>query len=155
MSKVIFGTIWLAFTSFITFIMYGNKDGSITINGQEVGQEAFAQILWPKLLLGCFFAMGLWILISGIIKLFRNMQTKILGRETYGLILDILHTDTYVNGRPEWKAEILVATEHNGTEMFTEIIGFNPMKYQPGKYVLLKHYKKDINLIKTVLPHSI
>lgn len=155
MFKMIFGSVWLLFTSFIAYVAYGGNSSSISVNGQQVSQEQFNRMVGPKIFLGIFIAVGLWLFISGVITVFRNHQTNTKGRETYGVILAVMQTGCYVNNRAEYKAEVLTVLENNTVETFEEIIGFSFFKYKPGNYVLLKHYKTDINIVKVINPNEI
>lgn len=150
MFKLIFGLIWTAFSVFIAFMMYGNVAGTITVNGEVVSQAEFNSMLWPKLFIGLFIIVGLILCFSGIKEIFTNMQTNKLGVETYGVIIDLRPSGSYVNGKPELKAEVAVYINDYNIESYEEIIGFDRLKYKPGDYVKVKHHNKDINIIEKI-----
>jgi len=74
-------------------------------------------------------------------------MTSMKGSEISGVVVDIMETGSYANGRPELKAAIVAILPDRTTKMFYEIIGFNYRKYRMGECVKLKHYKNDVNII--------
>lgn len=153
MNKLKVGIIWLLITGFVIFAMYGGlgPGGTLTVNGEIVTQEQFNALLWPKIFFGLFLLIGLWMLFSGVKEQIIKTKTDIHGKESYGLITDIIPTGTYVRGRPELKADILVVTEDNQIKTFTKIIGFHPIRYSVGTYVSVKCYGNNINIVNPVL----
>lgn len=148
MFKLIFGLIWTAISSLVAFMMYANKGGTIEVNGEVVSQAEFNSMLFPKLFIGLFIFIGLFMIFSGLKEIFTNIQTNKLGVETYGIVTDIRPTGSYVNGKPELKAEVLVYIDDYNIETYEEIIGFDRMKYKIGDYVKVKHHNKDINIVE-------
>lgn len=146
MFELIFGIIWTAITALITFGFYGTA-GDVTVNGNLVSHEEFSAMLWPKLFLGIFWVVGIFILFRGIRKIIRDTSTNIKGEECFGKVCNIYNSGTYVNNRPELKADILVYIPSiQETKILSEVIGFNMYKYRIGSCLKLKYYNDDINL---------
>lgn len=150
MFELIFGIVWTAITAFITFGLYGFP-GDVSTNTNIVSQEEFSSALLPKFFLGMFWAVGIFILFRGIIKIIKDISTNIKGEECFGKVYNIYNSGTYVNGRPELKADILVYIQSlQDTMIVSEIIGFNIGKYRIGSYVKLKYYNGDINFERII-----
>ena len=144
MFQLIFGIIWTAFSVFMAFSMY-NSEGSIQVNGRPVSQEEFNQMLFPKIFIGIFILIGVIFMCIGLKKIITNILTHTVGEEAHGLVIRVYPSGTRVNGRPELKADVLVVVD-NLVNRYSEIIGFDWNKYRAGDFVLIKHYKKDINI---------
>ena len=143
MFELIFGIIWTIITAFITFAFYGTT-GDVTVNGSLVSHEEFSAMLWPKLFFGIFWLVGFFMLFRGLRKIIRDTSTNIKGEECFGKVCDIYNSGSYVNGRPELKADILVYIDSiQETKIVSEIIGFNMYKYRIGSYVKLKYKLKE------------
>ena len=148
MSHLIFGIVWTVISGFVAVIMYSG-DAAVRVNGEFVSQEVFNEMLWPKLFIGLFLSIGIAMILVGLKKILTNLLTKIKGVETYGLVIDIARSGTYVNGRPELMAFILVPV-NDEVNRYSEIIGFDWNRYRVGDFVLVKHYKNDVNIIRRV-----
>ena len=148
MFELIFGLIWTAFTSLFLFLMYGIPSMNYTVNGNSVTREEFHSMLGPKLFIGMFLGIGIFLIIHGARKVIRNMQTKVNGEECFGRVLAIAKTGTYINERPVYKAQVLLISNVEGTDYtIWEEIGFNPRRFQIGEYIKVLYYKGDINFI--------
>lgn len=148
MFHLFFGIVWTAISIFIAFIMY-NTNGTIEVNGRPVSHAEFEAMLWPKLFIGLFVLIGIIFICVGLKKIITNIITNTRGTETYGLVIDVRPSGTTVNGRPQLMADILIVVDGR-TERYSEIVGFDWNKYRTGDFTLLKHYKKDVNLIRRV-----
>ena len=146
MFELIFGLFWTGVTAIVTLAMYAGS-GNISVNGQPVSQAEFNAMLWPKLFLGFFWIIGLFMLFLGIKKLLVNMKTSVKGIKTYGVVLDILETNCSSNGRPQLKAEVMVVMPDKTTRRFQEVIGFDYNKYRIGEALLVKQCDNDINIL--------
>lgn len=148
MFEIIFGSIWTLMVAIMTFLFYFAPEAAIRVNGEEVSQEVFSAMLGPKILFAIFWAIGLFMLFSGLKKVIKNAFTNTNGEPCFGRICDIYKSGAYVNGIPELKADILVYIPSiNETQVISEIIGFDSFKYPKGSYVQLKYYNGDINFI--------
>ena len=146
MFELIFGIMWTAITALITFFFYGTT-GDISVNGNWGSHEEFSSMLWPKIFFGIFWAVGIFMLVKGIRKIIRDTSTNLKGEECFGKVCNIYNSGSYVNGKPELKADILVYINSiQETKMLSEVIGFDMYKYRIGSYVKLKYYNDDINL---------
>ncbi len=146
MFELIFGIIWIAITALLTFGFYGTT-GDVSVNGNLVSHEEFSAMLFPKIFFGIFWAVGIFMLFKGIIKIIRDTSTSVKGEECFGKICNIYNSGAYINGRPELKADILVyISSTQETQIVSETIGFNMYKYRTGSYVKLKYYNGDINV---------
>ena len=154
MFQVIFGLFWLLFTAFFTFISYAGGT-TISVNGQIVSQEEFNAMLFPKIFLGIFWAIGIIMIIWGLKKIIRNYKTDTYGEVCYGKIINIFNSGTYVNNIPELKARVSVYIESLGTlEEIEEVIGLaTKKKYNIGDYIEGKYYNGDIN-IESYIPET-
>lgn len=148
MFHLFFGIIWTAISVFIAFIMYSGG-GNITVNGRPVSHAEFEAMLGPKLFIGLFILIGVIFICVGLKKIITNIITNTRGTETYGLVIGVRPSGTTVNGRPQLMADILIVVDGR-TERYSEIVGFDWNKYRTGDFALLKHYKKDVNLIRRV-----
>ncbi len=147
MFKFLFGLAW---TAFITpmFIM------CLVVPGEQRGGVDMNLFLFSVFIL--FEAIGLYMLISGLRKIIKDIKTKIYGIRSYGIVSDIQVTGAYVNGKPEYKAILdFVNPETNQLETIEEIIGFNYNKYPIDSYVQCKYYQGDINLEDRVSENEI
>lgn len=150
MFEVVFGIIWTIFTAFFTWGFYGTN-GNVTVNGHLVSHEEFSDMLWPKIFISIFWIAGLFILLRGLKKVIRNVSTDAKGEVCFGKICDVYNSGTYVNGRPELKADVLVYIPSiQETKIISEIIGFDRYKYRNGPYVRLKYYNGDINFEEVI-----
>lgn len=146
MFELVFGLMWTAITAIVTFGFYGTT-GDVYVNGTPVSHEAFSEMLGPKLFLGLFWVVGLFMIGWGLTKIIKNTLTKVKGEECYGRITNVYKSGAYVNDRPELKADFLVYMPSiQDTQILSETIGFNRYKYPIGSYVRLKHYNGDINI---------
>ena len=87
------------------------------------------------------------------------MATSAVGKEAYGVILDIHPNGCSVNGRPQLVADVLVALDKYSVNRYTEVIGFDWNKYEVGQYLEVKHHKNDINILgeahKAQIPYDV
>lgn len=156
MFEIIFGTIWLFVTGICTFAFYSGGAGTITVNGQVVSQQEFNGMLFPKIFMGVFWAVGIIVIAIGIRKIIRNAQTEKFGEICYGRITGIRRTGASVNGVPELKAIVMVYIESLGTtQEVEEVIGLaTKRKYNVGDYIEGKYYNGDIN-IDSYIPENV
>ena len=156
MFEIVFAIIWLFITGICTFAFYSGEAGTITVNGQLVSQEEFNLMLGPKIFMGIFWVIGIFILILGLKKIIKNAQTYELGEDCYGRIVDIKRTGASVNDVPELKAIVTVYIESlRTTQNIEEVIGLATKgEYQIGDYVEGKYYNGDIN-IASYIPENI
>ena len=146
MFELIFGTFWTLFMVFSTYAFYGTN-GDVYVNGTPVSHEEFSAMLGPKLLFGLFWAVGLFMMGKGLIKVIKNILTNQRGEECFGRVDSIYNSGAYVKNRPELKADFLVyIPSTQETKVVSEIIGFNRYNYEIGSYVKLKYYEGDINI---------
>ena len=61
----IFPTFWLSLTAFMTYMFYFVAP-EVTVNGVLMSQAEFSALLWPKVLFGVFWLIGIISLISSI-----------------------------------------------------------------------------------------
>ena len=146
MFELFFGIIWNVFMAVFTWVFYYSNTGTITVSDELVSQEEFSVVLMPKIFIGLFWAIGLFMMFKGIKKIIRDSSTNIKGEVCFGRICDIYKTGSSVNGRPELKADVIVyISSINETRIISEVIGFDKNKYRCGDYVQLKYYNGDIN----------
>lgn len=141
MFELIFGTIWMGILSVFTYFMYADflNDGISPLKNPAT----FIVLL--------FWVVGISVFIKGLVKIIKNIQTNKYGEECYGKICDVYESGNYVNGRPEYKADVLVYIPSSGeTQTISETVGFNEYKYDLGSYLKLKYYKGDINFLYEV-----
>lgn len=148
MFEIIFGTFWLFVTGIVTFGFYSGTADTITVNGQLVTQQEFNEMLFPKIFMGIFWAVGIIMIAVGVRKIIRNAKTEKFGEVCYGRITDIRRTGSAVNGVPELKAVVVVYIESLGTtQEIEEVIGLaTKRKYNIGDYIEGKYYNGDINI---------
>lgn len=147
MFHLFFGIIWTLIIAVITFVFYGNTGGTITVNGEIVSQAEFNSMLFPKIFLGLFWIIGIFFIIKGAKKILIDRRTSLSGEETFARIIDMYPSGASVNGIPEIKADFCVYIPSlNDTEIISEILGLNVMKYQIGSYLSVKYFEGDINI---------
>ena len=131
-----FGLAWTAFSLAIFFI-------------------CLAGGAWEGILfIGIFIAIGFWMIANGYKQIKKDRDTDKYGKFTYGRILNISPTGSYVNNNPELKASVLFVKD--GLDyVYNEIIGFDQNKYRSGQYVKIKHYNDDVNILGVVSEQSI
>lgn len=135
MFELIFGIIWTLFSSIFVFVTFISEDVPLLF----------------KFMMCIFLIIGIIMIIKGLQKVIKNMKTNNYGEICYGYIQNVYPDGSYVNGMPEYKADILTyIPSTNSTETISEIIGFNPMKYPTDSYVIGKYYEGDINLEEIV-----
>lgn len=140
MFQLIFGTIWTAFCSLFLYIM---------LDGISTGATVMENLGVGLAVISVFLIIGIVLIATGLKKIIKNIKTNKHGKEAYGIILDIYHSGSSVNGRPELKADVLV---HDGfvSDVYTEIIGFNRYKYSINDYLIVKVYEGDINIVDKI-----
>lgn len=147
MFEIFFGIIWTGITAMVTYGFYGNIGGTITVNGEVVSQAEFSAMLGPKLFLGLFWAIGIFFIVRGFLKVKRNKDTDIKGEICYGRITNVYNSGTYVNGRPLFKADIKIYIPSiNETKILSEEVGFDRYVYAENSYIEVKYYNNDINI---------
>ena len=138
MFELIFGAFWTLITAIVS--------GAFLFGGAISDGEM--PVIFFICFFGLFWAIGLFMLFKGLKKILANTATSMRGTETYGIILDIHPNGNSVNGRPQLVADVLVVTENDEVNRYTEVIGFDWNKYDVGQYLKVKHYKNDINIIE-------
>ena len=154
MFELVFGIIWTAITGIATMAMYSST-GTVRVNGQIVSQDQFNGMLWPKLFIGLFWAIGIFMIVVGLRKVLINLKTGIKGVRTYGVVIDILETNCYSNGQPQLKADVVVIMKDKSTQRYQEVIGYDYNKYRIGEVLSVKHCDKDINIIGIAIENQI
>lgn len=155
MAEVIIGLIWILFMTIFTWVFYFSG-GNISVNVQMVTQEEFNAMLFPKVFIGVFWIIGIALLFFGLKKIIRNLKTSKNGMECFGKIIKIYPSGTYINGRPELKADFVVyLSEENKVEIISEVIGMDEYKFPRGGWVKLKHYEGDINVVDVVTEYEV
>ena len=136
---IIFGTIWTVFSSIFLFAMLAAENLGAPSEGVGIG---IAIIL-------LFIGVGITFLVKGFQMILKNRKTAKHGKKAYGIILDILPSGSYVNGRPEMKADVLV---HDGfvSDVYSEVIGFDRYKYNINDYLIVKVHEGDINVVEKI-----
>ena len=147
MFKFIFGIEW---TAFITIIFVT----CLVIPGEQRGGMNMNPLLFVFFML--FESIGLYMLITGLIKIIKDSKTEKYGMQCYGIIRDIKTTGASVNDKPEYKAILdFVNPETHQVETIEEIIGFDYNKYPINSYVSCKFYQGDINLEELIFNDEI
>lgn len=157
MFEIIFGVFWTTITAVCTFGFYSGVSGTITVNGQIVSQEEFNAMLFPKIFMGLFWVIGIFMIITGFKKIIRNYKTNAYGEDCFGRILNIFKSGTYVNNIPELKATIAVYIESLGIiEQIDEVIGLaTKVDYHIGDYIEGKYYNGDVNVVSPIPENAI
>jgi len=133
MFELIFGLIWTLFSSIFVVVMF------------------LAEDVPPFfiLIIALFIIIGVFLFIKGLLKVIKNIKTNKYGEVCYGYINNIYPDGSYVNGSPEYKADIYTyIPSTNTTENISEIIGFDSLKYPVESYIVGKYYEGDINIEK-------
>lgn len=85
MVEIIFGTLWTIITALCTWGFYGSN-GDVEVNGVIVSHEEFITLLWPKLFIGIFWAIGIVFIIIGIMNMIRYFSTVNFSNGNYSKI---------------------------------------------------------------------
>lgn len=100
--------------------------------------------------------MGIYLILTKIIKIIKDYLTNVNGEECYGLIIDIYPNGNHINEKNEYNASLMIYIPNSdSTEFIDEVIGFNEYKYTKNTFVKCKYYKKDINIIEEVEEQTI
>ena len=146
MSDLIFGIIWLTFSVLMSipfFISFG-KSGMI------------GSVFFLVFFFAIFYAVGIYMIYRGAKRVRRDKKTEEFGVQTFGKVIGIQRTGTYVNGNPELKAEIAAYSPYERkVNTYTEVIGFAPAKFRRGEYLRLKVYLDDVNIIASVAERDV
>ena len=78
--KIIFGFFWTGGIFIVTTAFY-NTTGDILVNGNQVTQEEFASMLFPKIFFGIFWLIGISTIISGMIDCFKIPNSNSIKKE--------------------------------------------------------------------------
>lgn len=136
MFEFTFGLIWTAFTAFAMW--------AFTSPGGTAGQSGTG-VAWVILIL--FLVIGIFLMIKGLKRIVTDAMTGVKGVPINGVVVDVLETGAYSNGRPQLKARIMAIMPDRTVREFYEVIGFNYNKYKLGECVNLKYYKNDVNIV--------
>lgn len=140
---IAFGIFWLGFIALFTFVFMG----SLIASGAP-----FIMYLVIGGFLSIFWFVGISLVRSGYKQLKKNKETELYGNECYARVVEIYESGTYVNGRPEYKADfVLYDTVSGETNKVTEIVGFNYNAFKPGTTVKGIYYNGDINIDKNTV----
>lgn len=146
MFKFIFGLFWTLFTFLLTWGFYFTGM-DITVNGERVSQEEFNSMILPKVFIGLFLIIGIAFMFFGLKKIIRDIMTSKRGIECLGKIVDVYPSGTYINERPQLKADFAVYLEsENRVDVFSEIVGMDWYNFPKGSWFKLKYYEGDINV---------
>lgn len=154
MFELIFGLIWTAFTGVFIWGFYFSGASTITVNGVPTSQAEFNGMLVPKIFLGIFLLIGVFMLIKGAKKILANIATSTKGEIKYGYVSEVYFNGCRVNGRPRYNARIILVDGATSSE-FEEDIGFEKYQYPSGSYVKVKHFKNDVNILNVVDEYNV
>lgn len=141
MFELLFGIIWTLICMPFMFIM---------LSGSENINFLACLMIWA------FFGIGIAFIIAGIRKILRNINTDKNGEECFGKVIEVEDTGAKVNGNKIYKAFVaLYINSENRVAIISEEVGFNPLKYRIGEYVLVKYYQNDINFVKNIYENEI
>ena len=149
MFKLKFGIIWTAFVLFAIFLVYGplGADGMVEVNGVLVPQSEFDNMLLPKLGLGIFLLVGIYLLASGAKQILTDRKTAKLGKNTYGIVLDVYPNGTYRNNEAEYNAKIAIIDDNGEIIICEETLGFDGFKVSIGQIYKVKYLDGDMNFV--------
>lgn len=141
MIEIITGLFIIIIVSFVAYLILPFQNIS----------TLFSKNIFFTLFFLAFYITALASIFKGIKRILIDKKTDKKGIECYGRIISISESGTYLNGKPEYKAEFLVYVYiENITKNIYETIGFNKEKYPLGSYVKLKYYNNDINIIELI-----
>jgi hypothetical protein len=156
MFELIFGLFWTAITVTIALAFFGGDPNRIIyVNDVPTPRSEFAKEPFFICFFAIFFIVGIAMIVIGVRKIMQNAATAAVGAETYGVVIDVYPSGSSVNGRPILNADVIIVEENGITGRYTESIGMDYNKYKPGQFVKVKHYKKDINILEKVEPHTV
>ena len=138
MFKLKFGLIWTVIITIISVIYITNSGEHIIVQNMD-----FSVLIFLIL----FELIGLYLIISGLIKIIKDTKTQKYGTQCYAIVANIQETGSYSNNKAEYKAILKFVNPLNlQVEIIEEIIGFNYNKYPIDSYILCKYYQGDINI---------
>ena len=144
MTQFRFGLVWTLFIT-ILFLL-------VCLSAVPVAHISIRLALFFILLEG----IGIFCIANGYAAILKNRKTDKFGSNTYGRILDISSTGNATGGEPELQATVVVyMPKSNSVQLFEEVIGPAPSKYDVGKYVSVKQYSDDINILSVVNKETI
>jgi hypothetical protein len=141
MVELVIGFVFILVGAFVTFICMG------------IGE------VFPTLIGIVFVVAGLFVFIKGVKKKIKDNKTEKFGEECFGIVKETKNNGTEVNGVSYQDAYIYTFIPSlNTVKLMKENIGGKYQDYVPGKYVKLKYYEDDINIIgfvsKEVIPQN-
>ncbi|MBR3280349.1 MAG: hypothetical protein IKI57_00685 [Clostridia bacterium] len=144
MTQFKFGIIWTVFITILFIIAF--------FNILPIPQVSIRLALFFIVLEG----IGVFCIANGYAAILKNKKTDKYGINTFGRILDIASTGNMIGGEPELKASVVVyMPKLNSIQVFEEVIGSAPAKYDVGMYVNVKQYSDDVNIVSTVNKEAI
>ena len=103
------GLFWISVIAILTFAFYsGSPDRLVYLYGVPSTHAEFTALLWPKLIFGLFWLIGLIFLFVGLKIVITDLLTKYFGKEVVGCVVDITPSGYYENNKPSYNAEILI-----------------------------------------------
>ena len=145
MFELIFGIIWTTFILFMVIISdFPLIKDIITYN--ESIKAILPIIVFRSIMYIPFIIVGFYLLIRGVRKVYKNVQTTNYGEECYGRVLSIERNGAYVNDQPMYKVEIIVYSNKEATDYTVwEDIGFDPGRFKLGSFIKVLYYNGDVN----------
>lgn len=156
MFYLIFGIIWIVICLHVIIPFYNPEvDTVIEVNGTIMSHEEFAELFWPKFVLGFILLIGIIVFIAGLYIVIRDYRTNRLGKKTVGLLVNVEANGKHVNDQDQFDAVLLVLVDNNETRIFRDNIGFEYYNYLPGEFYEVLQHKNDINIVGQIDPSSI
>lgn len=180
MPQLIFGCVFLVFALILVLAFYAGS-GDVTVMGEVYSHEEFQAMLLPKLILGLFILLGLFLIVLAIVKMIKKGAVKRKGLLTYGLIVDLqeaiptyggLHSDlsnkNYTGAygerrrfqrhyeRSDLIASILVINDAGELKSYQENIGFNISgTLNVNDFLSIKYHEGQIAIVGKAGPYEI
>ncbi len=142
MIEIITGIIFIAISSGLIYLVW-------LVGGNMI----FLSI--KIIILSCFLLLGVYFVIGGIIKLFRNFTMTVGGKKTYGCVTRVYHTGEYVTERAELYADVVAINKNDVIKTYTDSIGTDWNLYRDGDFVKIKQLGNDIKILKIADPQDV
>lgn len=146
MFELIFGVVWTTFSSFFIYGFYFLAD-EVEVNGEIVSQTEFSQMLFPKIFMGLFLLIGIFMIIDGLRKIIKAISIHTNGVEKIATIKNIPSPTLFINDVPYCNAVVLIEDEMGNEVEVVSNNTFRQGEFNIGDCVVAKYYNGMVSLV--------
>ncbi len=169
MPQLIFGCVFLVL-SLVLCLSFYTGSGEITVLGEVYTAEAFKSLPLPRLILGFFVLLGLFLIALAIKKLVKKGAIKNKGISTYGFVVGMTGP-VPMSGRSGFSkallrrtlnwVDILIIDDAGELKSYREPISYSKMGshyrylYNVHDFLNIKYLEGRIAIIGKVAPYDV